>query len=149
MRKNYRSFRIKIDRKCREYYVAMIFDSRDEMRRFAKDTLKDKTSLRQEASTHSFVSYKMVNGKEVTSPIIGALLFYNGGFGPGTVAHEMAHAVNYLFLRNKEDFNVGSVYNENWRKNDEAYATILGYTVNQFWKQYCKKFNKPNLYERY
>ena len=133
--KNYRKFRLHPVKRAKEYYQVCIFNNRLSMRLFAKQILNDKNHMHSEASTHSFRAYKMVDGQKVISPMIGAMLFYKGGFGHGVVAHEMAHAVNYLFLKQKIDFSIGKKHDDNWKECDETYATILGYMVNQFWKK--------------
>lgn len=148
MKNNFTKFKIFPVKGEKEYYSVLIFNDRTSMRLFSAQLNKGKM-FKMEAATHSFKASKMVKGKKVNVPIIGAMLFYREGFGNGVVSHEMAHAVNYYFLRNGIKFNIGGKKNEDWSDCDEMYAWALGYMVNQFWKKYNKSIGKKNLNERY
>ncbi|MEK7112507.1 MAG: hypothetical protein AAB875_04215 [Patescibacteria group bacterium] len=142
--KNYKKFKLQVVKGKKEYYQVFIFNDRMNMRLFSMELLKRLKVDKMEAATHSFKAYRTVDDKEVESDMIGAILFYKGGFGHGVVSHEIAHAVNYYFLRKKIGFNLAKA-NDAWVGADETYATILGYMVNQFWKKHNGKVGK----ERY
>ena len=142
--KNYKKFKLQVVKGKKEYYQVFIFNDRMNMRLFSMELLKRLRVDKMEAATHSFKAHRTVNDKEVESDMIGAILFYKGGFGHGVVAHEIAHAVNYYFMRKKISFNLGKT-NDAWVQGDETYATILGYMVNRFWKKLGGKVGK----ERY
>lgn len=151
MKKNYIKFKIFPVRGKKMFYYVMVFNDRLSMRMMSMNLHGPNTgglSYRAEAITHSFHSKTKKNGKWVKSDCVGVVMFYKGGFGYGVVAHEMAHAVNYMFLNNKINFNFKK-WTEDWKENDEMYATVLGYLNNQFWKKYNKAIKKPNLFERY
>lgn len=144
MKKNYTKFRLYVVRGDKRYYAVYIFNDRLSMRLFSRQIMNG-SNYKFEAATHSFKAYRIVNGKEKESNMIGAILLYKGGFGVGVVAHELAHAMNYYFAKMKLKFNVGGKVNKDWKELDELYAWCLGYMNNQFWKKYYKKPQK----ERY
>jgi len=133
----------------KEYYNILIFKNRKYMESFSKEILNSNVSYKYDAATHSYQSYKLVKGEKIQQPNIGCIIFYEGGFGYGIVSHEIAHAINYLFLRYKIKFDIGGKRDKNWIEKDEAYAMSLGYMVKQFWDKYNKTVGKKKLYERY
>lgn len=151
MAKDYKKFRVYVVKGAKPYYDVYIFNNRQSMRLFSKNLFNNGSNAysRQEAATHSFDAYKTVNGKEELAPVIGAILFHKDNFGPGIVSHEIAHAVNYFFLKQKIRFDLGNKKDKGWQGNDEVYATILGYMVNQFWEKANKQFKRLSLNERY
>lgn len=154
MSKQYTKFKIYPVKGEKEFYYVMIFKDRFTMRvtsmNMYGDPTRDVINTRAEAVTHSFYNAERrdKDGNWVKSDCIGALMFYEGGFGHGVVSHEIAHATNYAFLRRKIPFNLAK-YSKNWKEIDEVYATILGYMTNQFWKKYNKSKGKKTLKERY
>lgn len=140
-----KKFRLNVKKGEKKYYQVFIFDNRLDMKLASKELLHSHNVSNLQAATHSFDAYRIINGEKKESNMIGIIMFYKNGFGHGVVTHEMAHAVNYYFLRNKVKFNIGGKHNDNWVEGDEAYAEILGYMVNQFWK---KLGGKPGK-ERY
>lgn len=137
MKKPFKKFKLTIGRHSKQYYNVYIFKSRALMREFSAGLLNRVDVVGMEAATHSYTSYKIVNGKKTVTDNVGCILFYKGGFGPGVVAHEMTHAINYRFLRNKVKFNLGgmNVSFKTWQEYDEAHAMMVGYMVNKFWKK--------------
>ena len=142
MKKICKKFKIFPVKGEKEFYTVYIFNNRFDMRSFSNELHGKISSSRFQAVTHSYDAYNMINGKKVPSKNIGSILFYEGGFGHGIVSHEIAHAINYFFLKRKLPFNLGSKHNLNWAIYDETYATMLGYMVNQFWKKYNGKIHK-------
>lgn len=144
MNKNYTKFRLHVGRGKKEYYQVFIFNNKELMGSFSKQIIHKPVVDNVEASTYSFNAHKRVKGRDVRSNMIGAILLYKGGFGHGVVAHEIAHAMNYYYLKHGLDFKMHK-HDDKWVEYDETYATMLGYMVNQFWKKYNGKIYK----ERY
>lgn len=137
MKKNYKKFKLHPIKGDKSFYTVYIFDDRATMRLFSAQIFTNGSNHKFEAVTHSYTAQD--------SDTIGSILFYKGGFGIGVASHELAHAVNYFFMRKKLKFNMGGNVDEKWKHYDELYAWSLGYVNNQFWKKCGVKPSK----ERY
>ncbi len=138
-------FDVRIGRQRRlPYYRILIFPSKDAM--YAYERMLYSTTTRRgfkkrgpvrvrgtfnfTAITHRYDGYRRRAGKWRRSLNLGQILFHDGGYGAGIVAHEMSHAALYSF--------------NGWRRRspnrlDEALAWRIGFMVSEFWREYYKR----------
>ena len=131
-------FNINIGKGVKDYYSVSIFSEKREMIQFFKGmgVIGDFESI-----THSFTLAKMKGEIIKELPLCGLLAFYEGGITPAVVSHEISHALNHYWKNKGLDFNLGKV-DKKWFDNDEMYATVQGYMVDEFFRQYKGKFKK-------
>lgn len=120
-------FKIYPNRKKSDYYLAFIFDTKEEMLLFHKITyqsFKWKYHRKFEAiCTYWRTIYPVKKRK-----MIGHVLFYKGYIGAGVVSHEFSHAAFfYLTCKLNKPHN---------KKTDEQFCTYQGEMVRQFWNKY-------------
>lgn len=127
-------FNISVGKNVEDYYSVVIFKTKKQMEQFFGVG-------KCEAITNSFTIATMKNGEISKLPISGVIGFYEDKITPATVSHEMIHALNHYWKNKKVKFNLGKV-NKDWFEKDELYATVLGYMVNEFWRQHEGKFEK-------
>lgn len=121
-------FKINVGKKVKDYYSVIVFSTKKEMEKFF-DVGKF------EAITNSFTLATMKDGKVSRLPLCGVIAFYEDNVTPWAVSHEMTHALNHYWKNKEIKFNLGEV-SKDWFEKDEMYATILGYMVEEFYKNY-------------
>lgn len=131
-------FKVYLAKDKKDWYKVFIFLNREQMRIFEKEQsklLKFKPAGKFEALCRRWQVYTKAERKKWG---MGNILFYNGGYGAGTVAHEMSHAVTYTFLYQKYKVNFNKLLRD--KKLEESFAWMQGYLVSQFWKNHYKHF---------
>lgn len=129
------------DRKefCRCYYEVKIFATRDEMLTHQAIQAIRKGiagSMNFDAITMSFTLLKLKAGRWLRSAKVGEILFFQGGFGAGTVSHECTHAALHWSWR--QGRHASRFRNDTNR--EERLCHVQGGLVTQFWQKYWKRW---------
>lgn len=136
-------FKVNISKGVKDYYEVFIFDSK----------LGMKTAFQElgvyggfEAITHSWMFSTLRAGKVQVLPNCGIIGFHKGNITPAVISHEMTHAANHYWKNHGKSFNLNKV-SKKWFDHDEVHATMQGYMVNEFWKQYKGRFKRFNIWK--
>jgi hypothetical protein len=135
-------FNIKPERGRRGYYRVIVFKSRPDMLKWWRVHGDPNMRFFQfEALTFSYEAKRKHKGRWKKLDRIGDIIFYKGGFGSGVVSHEMAHAAIYHARTQKWKFKFNGG-GEDWHREHEKYAYIVGSLAHQFWDKYQKTTGK-------
>ena len=132
-------FRVKLEKKGKEYYDVRIFDYHAEIFDYLHKKWPYNLDCDTNAATFAYDRYK----DNILQPILGDILFHKNGLGAGIVSHEMTHAANYWIDRRVKKYQLGGMLNKKskkgytiWRALEEKHAWTVGYLTSQFYKKY-------------
>lgn len=103
------TIKIKPEKGDKRWFRCRVFKTRHEMLAYGMQIGVVQQVGIFDAVTSSYKAFRKVKGKWKRMDMIGDILFYEGGFGAGVVAHEMAHAtVQYFKMRRLKYTTIGS-----------------------------------------
>ena len=140
------SFRLKLEKRGRDYVTAHVFRDAEALRRFATLAIPGRRASHwsgTEGLAHTWSIQRLVNGRWTGRlrkwrriPDRGIVLFHLAQTGAGLLAHEFCHIAS--FTAQESRFKPGS---HNW---EERLAWTCGWLMHQF----CKQAFASGMYRR-